>query len=78
MGWQPIGTMPRDGSPVLVYINFMDTDPQPGVVVGCWMEDGRGFNIKGPGDSGHWHVKGAWAWMPLPEPPSFADSLNSK
>ncbi len=68
--WQPIGTMPRDGTKVLVYIHFGDADPQPGTVVGSWQDDARGFNIKGD-DSGGWHIKGAWAWMPLPGAPGF-------
>ncbi len=67
--WQPIGTMPRDGTPVLVYMSFSG-DPV-GIVLAHWEDDARGFNIVPVNDGSPWHIRGAWAWRPLPEPPLF-------
>ena len=68
MTWQPIETVPRDCTPVLLWIPDCDRG-QPGVECGQWWGDCWWTN-GGPNgglDMDEWDA--ATHWMPLPAPP---------
>ncbi len=72
--WLPVETAPRDGSPVLLWIEDRDAPPIYPVTVGVWSVDHLDgarfwhvFSKAFDGSSAYFddHVRG---WMPLPEP----------
>ena len=74
MDWQPIETMPRDGTRVLcvcasVPAKSIAPDRVGYMAVSCWRQPkiGRGYIGLGEFNSLHWP---ATHWMPLPPPPS--------
>jgi hypothetical protein len=67
MTWQPIGTAPKDGTPVLVYDASWCGGP-PRQTVTTWTRDLNKYRVV---------VGGSWSgvsqpthWMPLPDPPA--------
>lgn len=67
-GWQPIGTAPKDGSPVLTYDGDM-------MVVAVWCGcKGEWFLSECEGGRPHAESPIEWVgithWHPLPEPPT--------
>lgn len=74
MGWQPIETAPRDGTPVLVYAERFGWEGSPRIVCAVYpKEHYNGWIIYGCGPTRHGEqVLDSCLpthWMPLPEPP---------
>jgi hypothetical protein len=77
--WQPIGTAPKDGTPILVwdldYLNYDDEEP---IKIVAWEEYESEYNMKHTGwvllgcsclEGGLNTARFPFYWMPLPEPP---------
>ena len=59
-GWQPIETVPKDGTDLLLY------SPRWGMMVGLW----AGAWVQEEGGPSY---RGITHWMPLPDPPQETD-----
>ncbi|EIM26864.1 hypothetical protein [Microvirga lotononidis] len=71
--WLDVSAAPRDGSPVLLWIQDDDSPPDFPVTVGFWETDEifgvsfwRVFSAHGSSTDFDQHVRG---WMPLPQVP---------
>lgn len=70
-GWQDISSAPKDGRPILVYVEdnalcrewyYRDRDPMKLIGIASWTDhNGGGWVSYHPGQPTH--------WMPLPLPP---------
>ncbi len=71
--WLDVSAAPRDGTPVILWIDDDEAPPSFPVTVGAWEEDSTGrvsyWRLFGPKDGTSvyfdQHVQG---WMPLPTP----------
>jgi hypothetical protein len=71
--WLDVSAAPRDGSPILLWIQDGEAPPDFPVTVGFWEADEifgvsfwRVFSARGPSTYFDQHVRG---WMPLPRIP---------
>lgn len=64
MNWQPIKTAPRDGTPVLLWLDDRLIEARWNEIAETWKA--RWAEIDDYGLT----VDGATAWMPVPDPPS--------
>lgn len=64
--WQPIETAPKDGTYVIIYVEWPDVENQ--IVVANWVDHGFTWSWR-PVDALTVNYLNVHYWMPLPKPP---------
>jgi hypothetical protein len=72
MEWQPIESVPKDGTKVLLWVVHTNSQYAKDPVSEGWSAAciGQWISFNGGGLSWHGHMGKATHWMPLPTPPA--------